>query len=289
MAKKKKDAKAKSKVKKAAEKKSESNGIIERVPTCIKGLDSQIQGGIPKGFVNIICGVAGTLKSSITFNILYNEALKGRNSFYISLEQSYKNLSMHLKNLNIDLTKVNIALANINNSSLEYINKSGDKVGTIIFLDIPSTREELSSQKRLGDMISVSVMSKLIDNITKKMPFEYLALDSLNALYALLEMGKSRDTFYTLFEMLRAKKLTSFLIHEVIGGENSGQYGVEDSLADSVILLDLARYERIVQRELSVKKMRATKSNINVFTLSVTNNGFAVSEGGSSPVIDFNQ
>ena len=43
-----------------------------RVKTYIQGLDEQMSGGVPKGHVVLISGMPGTMKSSVAFNILYN-------------------------------------------------------------------------------------------------------------------------------------------------------------------------------------------------------------------------
>ncbi|UCF09195.1 MAG: hypothetical protein JSW28_00930, partial [Thermoplasmata archaeon] len=41
-------------------------------PTYINGLDKQLEGGIPEEHIVLIAGAAGTMKSSIAYNILYN-------------------------------------------------------------------------------------------------------------------------------------------------------------------------------------------------------------------------
>ena len=74
-----------------------------RIKTYIEGLDEQMEGGIPEKHVTLVCGVAGTMKSSICFNIIYNEALRGKNSVYITLEQSAQSLVDHITNLGFDL------------------------------------------------------------------------------------------------------------------------------------------------------------------------------------------
>jgi len=260
---------------------------IERVPMYIKGLDDEIEGGIPKGFINLICGVAGTMKSSIIFNVLYNEArFKGKNSFYISIEQSFENFSVHLANLGIDLSKINIALATINPPKLNFIDKEKKDTGTIIFMDVPSIREKIiKTRKYEGDLINLT--SSMIDEVSKFLKYDFFVLDSLNAVYAISEIKKPRETLFSLFEFLRSKNLTSYLILETPLDRKLHDYlyGVEDYLADSVIFVDLARYGRIVQRELLIRKMRATKSNTNVFTLAFNNGQFIAVHAGEIPVI----
>ncbi len=82
---------------------------IERVKTYIQGLDSHIEGGIPKGSVSIICGTPGSMKSSLTYSILYNN--NDLNSIYITLEQSIDSLKQQMAMLNLGEDKKNITIA----------------------------------------------------------------------------------------------------------------------------------------------------------------------------------
>lgn len=260
---------------------------IERVPTYIKGFDQGIEGGIPKGFVNLICGFAGTMKSSIIFNIIYNEAmLKGKNSLYVSLEQSFENFSMQLSSLGIDISNINIALADVTSAKFEYLDKQKKDTGTIIFLDIFSTREKvIQTRKYEGELFTF--LRDTISKAEKNLKFEYFVMDGLNALYAISEVKKARETLFNIFQFLRDKGLTSYLILEA--NVEDRDYGIENYLADSVIEVNLARYDRVVQREIVIKKMRATKANINVFTLEVEDGQFKATHGGKIPVIDFSE
>jgi circadian clock protein KaiC len=258
---------------------------IERIPTYIKGLDEEIEGGIPKGFTNLIYGVAGTMKSSIIFNIIYNEALRGKSSLYISVEQSYENLAMHLASMGMDLSRVNVALAKLDSPKLDYINKAEKKRGTIIFIDIPSIRDRIIKTRKLGEALCSMIVENSVEKTKKNLDYEYVTIDSLNALYAISGIKKPREILFDLFEFLKKTGLTSFIIQEVTA-DNEPSGGVEDYLADSVIFVDLARYDRIVQREILIKKMRATKSNTNVFTLSLDRAGqFKAEMAGEIPII----
>ncbi len=261
---------------------------IRRIPTYIEGLDEEIEGGIPEGFVNLISGVTGTMKSSIAFNIIYNEALKGKNSLYISIEQPFNNFSMQLSSLNIDLSKINVAIAHFSGTRLNYISKGKKSMGTIVFLDVPSARYRIMKAKKFGDL--VTTISTLINELQKRLYCQYLVLDSLNALYAISNIKNPRETLFNMFEFFRSKNLTSYLILEVSSDKRThDQYIVENYLADSIIFLDLARYGRIVQREISIAKMRATKSNVNIFTLTFEDGRFKAILGGKTPIVEFDE
>ncbi|MCK4455626.1 MAG: KaiC domain-containing protein, partial [Thermoplasmata archaeon] len=56
----------------------------DRVRTHIRGLDEQLQGGVPRGSVVLIAGKPGTMKSSVAFNILYRNAKENRGGAYVT-------------------------------------------------------------------------------------------------------------------------------------------------------------------------------------------------------------
>ena len=75
-----------------------------RVRTYIRGLDEQLQGGIPKGHVVLLAGKPGTMKSSVAFNMLYNNARNdGNGCVYVTLEQSRDSLLENMTGLGMDI------------------------------------------------------------------------------------------------------------------------------------------------------------------------------------------
>ena len=67
--------------------------MVNTYKTYIKGLDEELGGGIPEGHIILVSGTPGTMKSSVAYNILYNN-IKSEDSVgvYVSLEQSRENL-----------------------------------------------------------------------------------------------------------------------------------------------------------------------------------------------------
>ena len=74
-----------------------------RIRTGIQGLDKRMQGGIPEGSVVLIAGRAGSMKSSVAFNMLFQYAKEtGKQCIYLTLEQKSDSLLFHMENLGID-------------------------------------------------------------------------------------------------------------------------------------------------------------------------------------------
>src|SRR3990170_795989 len=74
-----------------------------RIRTFIQGFDEKLGGGIPAGHIVLLAGESGTMKSTIAFNVLYQNALReDRHGTYISLEQGRENLARHLASMSLN-------------------------------------------------------------------------------------------------------------------------------------------------------------------------------------------
>jgi KaiC/GvpD/RAD55 family RecA-like ATPase len=134
--------------------------MVTRIPTYIDGFDEQLEGGIPKGSIVLLSGSTGTMKSSVAFSILFNNAVKGKKCLYMSLEQSEKSIMRQMGKMGFDMGKVQ---------------------KNMMVLDIGSMMlDEVGSQENW----TASVL-KTIQQVKEAEGCEILAMDSLNA-YALL-------------------------------------------------------------------------------------------------------
>lgn len=242
---------------------------IKRVKTYIKGFDNNLEGGIPTGFVNLIAGTSGTMKSSIGFNILYNEAVAGKSCVYLSLEQSANSLLNHMISLGYDTKKIQLlSVADIGKLS-ELISKiKSAKKGVLTIIDVGFIRKEIKGVKKAGSDW-LNVFENIVKKIKTSAKLDHVVLDSLSALYSLSEFKTNprSKVFYT-FEFLRDLEITSFIITEIPADSTRiGEYGIEDYLSDGILKLNMVRSGRKVRREISIVKMRATDANTDIFVL----------------------
>ncbi len=268
-------------------KKSEKKEKMERIKLYIDGFDQQMEGGIPKGHVTLICGTAGTMKSSLAFNTLYNEALNGKTGLYVSLEQSANSLLEHAENMGFDLSKINlVTISDISKLSSNISSIKSSKGGSLIISDLGSIRKQVKGTKigPSGDWLNV--IKNIIKKLKEKTECDLFVLDSLSALYVLSNFDDPRTKLFYIFEFLRDIGLTTFLISEMpLNKSKYSEYEVEDYLADGIILIQLTERFRKVVRELSVVKMRSTNCNTDVFTLEYKNKKFYATQGGKPPIV----
>ncbi len=260
---------------------------IKRIKTYIDGFDEQLQGGIPSGHVTLICGTSGTMKSSVAFNVLYNEALEGKTGLYLSLEQSAKSLLEHAENMGYDLSKINLVImSDIAKLKANIQDVKSAKKGCLIISDLGAIRKEVKETKigPSGDWLNV--IKNIIKKLKKETECDLFVLDSLSALYVLSNFDNPRTKLFYIFEFLRDSELTTFLLSEMpLDKSKYSEYEVEDYLSDGIILLQQTEKFRKVIREISIIKMRSTDCNTDVFTLEYKNNKFYALQGGKPPLI----
>ncbi|MEW5936493.1 MAG: ATPase domain-containing protein [Candidatus Thermoplasmatota archaeon] len=222
----------------------------DRLPTYVKGLDERMEGGVPKGHLVLVCGRAGTMKSTLCFHILFNSAKRRKTrGIYLTLEQSRVSLLSQMIRLGMDP---------------RTLAESG-----IIVIDMTRLRKESAGTATAGDINWNDSIVTTVQSYRNKFGCDIFVLDSLAALYSLSTFKNPRNDVYFLFERLRELGMTTYLISEMLEANKQvfGIYGVEDFLADGIFHLDLERDGRRVNLFLSTVKMRKTNHERNYFPL----------------------
>lgn len=230
-----------------------------RVKTHIVGLDERMEGGVPSKYLTLFCGRAGTMKSSLTYSILFNNALKQkRRGIYVTLEQTRVSLLEHMIKLGMDPRS---------------LTDSG-----IVVIDMTRLRKESQAKTASGDVNWVDSILTTVQSYKNKYGCDVFVLDSLAALYSLTEFKNPRSDVFHFFEKLRELDMTTFIISEMLDPDKQvfGLYGVEDFLADGIIHLELERDGKQVNLYLSVVKMRKTDHERTYFPLMFDGKSFEI-------------
>ncbi|MBR9700656.1 AAA family ATPase [Candidatus Woesearchaeota archaeon] len=259
---------------------------IRRIKTYVNGLDENLQGGIPEGHITLISGAAGTMKSSLAFNILFHEAINGKNALYISLEQSAESLVTHMINLDYDFSKVDLVVIKDLSELQGRIQQMSRDKGSMFIIDVGAIRKEIRDITLDNNKSWLNVIKNVVKKITLEAGAKLIVLDSLSALYVLTRLENPRIELFMIFEFLRDLELTSFVISEMpLDGSKFSEYEIEDFLSDGIIVIKLTPFRRQVVREISVVKMRATACNNDIFSLEFKNGQFYALYGGQNPLL----
>ncbi|MFQ6107327.1 MAG: RAD55 family ATPase [Thermoplasmata archaeon] len=231
--------------------------------TYVKGLDEEIEGGIPQGHVILIAGPPGTMKSSLAYSILYhNAAQKKVRSMYFTLEQSRRSLEFQMSRLSMD---PKLVMDSLRVQDLSRIRKGID---------------EVRGRPRFGRETErpwLEVMKKILEDLKETENFELLAVDSLPILEIISRLKDRRIQLFHFFEWLRDLDLTTIIITET--SPQIGEVHDEDFLADGVIHVLMEKVGDIdVYRRIRIVKLRGVNHNTGFFTLEYKQGRFQVSQ-----------
>ena len=227
---------------------------MDRVQTHVEGFDEALGGGIPRGSVVLVAGTPGTMKTALTFSILYENARAGSRALYISLEESQEDLRASMADLGMTaLDEVELYILDVGRIRLDH------------------KEEELSKNW-------LDVLQKYIEQRVRVNNFDLIAIDSLEALYSLSRLENPRRELFHFFGFLRSLNATSFLITEIPSGSKGG-YGRydEEFLADGILHVKHAPIgDTDVQLRIRCVKMRRSKHEHGDFALVRTADRFQI-------------
>ena len=224
-------------------------GEPERIRTFIHGFDEKLTGGIPKGQIVLLAGEPGTMKSTIAFNIIYQNALRdGRPGTYISLEQGRDNLTRHLEQMSLSPRDVETKVS---------------------IVDLGMIRRNLEG---VADRTWLEIFKMYATNLKRTLNYEILVVDSLPVLEDMARFENPREDLFQFFEWMRDLKATTILISEMKpGSEDFGKNG-EEYLSDGIIHTKMERVDDAnIQRRIRCVKMRGTNHSPNYYTLIFQN------------------
>lgn len=228
--------------------------IFEKAPTGIKGLDEITGGGIPKGRPTLVAGAAGAGKTLLGMEFLVHGARDfGEPGVFVAFEESAADLVKNTESLGFDLPSLvkekKIALDHV------YIEKA----------EIEETGEY--------DLDGLFVrLAYSIDSIKAKR----VVLDTIEALFSgLPNEAILRAELRRLFRWLKERGLTTVITAER-GKEGITRHGLEEYVADCVIVLDHRVHEQVSTRRLRIVKYRGSAHGTNEYPFLIGSDGFSV-------------
>jgi KaiC/GvpD/RAD55 family RecA-like ATPase len=138
-------------------------------------------------------------------------------------------------------------------------------------------RLEIGDVEKKKDWIEI--LERIIREGVESCGYSILAIDSLEALYALADVERPRRDLFHFFGFFKDLGTTTFFISEVPFGVNGLARNGEDFLADGIIYLkhfDIR--ETDVQLRLRIVKMRRARHDQGYFALNFNGGKFFVTK-----------
>ena len=227
---------------------------LPKAPTGIAGLDEITGGGLPRGRPTLICGSAGSGKTMLAAEFLVHGALEyGEPGVFMMFEENAEELAQNLRSLGVDLGR----LQKQNKLAIDHVHIERNEI------------QETGEYDLEGLFIR---LGHAIDTIGAKR----VVLDTIEALFSgLPNHAVLRAELRRLFRWLKDRGVTAVITGE--RGEHSlTRYGLEEFVADCVILLDHRIVDQVSTRRLRVVKYRGTEHGTNEYPFLIGRTGVSV-------------
>ena len=209
---------------------------VPKLETGIPGFDAVTMGGLPARRATVLAGQAGSGKTVFAAHFLAEGVRRGQPGVFVTLEEPGKDLRANLSTLGWDIP-------------------AWERQGDFAFVDAsPLIRDG-------GDVPSYNfdTLTAQIGHAVDATGADRLVLDSLNTVLAFeTSAALARQRLRALISSLRGMGLTVMLTVETPGdpGTTLSRYGLEEFVADNVVLLRHIHEGNVRRRSVEVLKMR---------------------------------
>jgi circadian clock protein KaiC len=228
--------------------------VLDKCPTGIRGLDEITKGGLPRGRPTLLCGGAGCGKTLFAMEFLMRGANDhGEPGVFMTFEETPEDLAKNFSSLGFDLP--------------DMISR-----GLIATDHIKIERSELEETGEY-DLEGLFIrLGNAIDSIGAKR----VVLDTIEALFSgLSNTAILRAELRRLFHWLKDRGMTAIITGES-GDKTLTRYGLEEYVADCVILLDFRIQEQLSTRRLRIVKYRGSSHGSDEYPFLIDEKGFSI-------------
>lgn len=221
--------------------------------TGIQGFDDITTGGLPKNRPTLLLGDTGCGKTIMAMEFLVNGIVMfDEPGVFMAFEEKTDELTMNVKSLGYDLNKH----AAENKLYIEHIEINSDELF------------ETGNYNIEGLFVRIA---HAIDKVKAKR----VVLDSLDSLFFGLDHRTLRAEFKRLFAWLKERKVTSIITAEM-GEAFLTRQGMEEYVADCVIVLDNRVTNQIATRRIRIVKYRGSFTGNNEYPFHIDKKGITV-------------
>lgn len=219
---------------------------MERIKTGIPGMDKILGGGIPETQLALITGTSGTGKTTFCCQFMH-EGIKRFNErgVYLSFEEPAESIKENVKEFGWDFTPL-------------------EKSGRFSFIRY--------------DPYHIEDVFDILESSIREIKATRVVVDSISALgLHVKDDAELRKMIFDLSMILRKLSCTSLMVSEIVPGATGlSRYGVEEFVADSVIVLYYERLQSTFSRAIQVWKVRGSSHSEKLHPYNITKKGITV-------------
>jgi circadian clock protein KaiC len=227
---------------------------LARCATGMSGFDEILGGGLPRSRTTLVCGNAGCGKTMLAMEFLLRGAvLYGEAGVFVSFEEAPHELQQNFASFGFDLADLmardQLAIDHVEIQRGE-VEEAGDYDLDGLFLRLADAIDRIGAQR--------------------------VVLDTIEALFAgLSNQAILRAELRRLFRWLKERGITTVVTGERGNGVLT-RLGLEEYVADCVILLDVRVTEQIATRRLRIVKYRGAAHGTNEYPFLIGEHGLSI-------------
>ncbi|MBS1875306.1 MAG: circadian clock protein KaiC [Acidobacteria bacterium] len=231
----------------------ERRPLINKIPTGIPGFDHIAHGGLPEGRTTLISGTAGSAKTVFAIQFLAEGILRGDGGgVFITLEESPDDIRKNVATFGWDIAQ-------------------WEREGKWVFVDgtvVPEQDPVITGDYDFGALIA------RIEHAVRKVNATRVSLDSLSAVFTQFANRRVvRTELFRVAAVLRKLRVTSIITAERTAEYGEiGRFGVEEFVADNVIILRHVLEEEKRRRTIEILKFRGTQHYNGEYAFTIVPN-----------------
>lgn len=224
--------------------------VMEKHATFIPGFDLISEGGLPRGRTSLVTGTAGSAKTVFAVQFLARGVMESNeNAVFVTFEESPTDIARNMMGFGWDLS-------------------TWEAEGKLAFVDASPQPDE---EAVIAGAYDFGALLSRIEYAVKKVNAKRISMDSLAAVFTrFTESGIVRTELFRLATALKRMSITALLTAERT--EEYGEiarYGVEEFVADNVIILRNSLEEEKRRRTIEILKFRGTAHQKGEFPFTV--------------------
>jgi circadian clock protein KaiC len=229
---------------------------IDKLPTGINGFDHISNGGLPRGRSTLVSGTAGSAKTVLALQFLLEGVARGEPGVFVTFEETPVDLRRNVLGFGWNIADLEAA-------------------GKFAFVDASLRPDEERIEAGAYDF---GALVARIEAAVRRVRARRIAIDSIGAVFAQFHNDASvRRELYRISAALKQLDVTA-----IITSERSEEYGpisrhgMEEFVADNVVLVRNALHDEKRRRTIEVLKLRGTNHQKGEYPFSISDSGIVV-------------
>lgn len=231
-----------------------TNKRVTKLPTGIPGFDAISNGGIPRGRTTLLAGTAGSSKTVFSVQFLAcGIELRDEKCVFVTFEETPEDIRQNMLSFGWDIPK-------------------WEEEGRWLFVDASPKPEDAMTTSGEFDL---SALLARITHAIKKVAATRISIDSLGAIFSKFEQQHIvRRELLRISVTLRQLRVTALMTaerNEEYG--NIARHGIEEFVADNVIILRNVLDSETRRRTMEILKFRGTDHQKGEHPFTIVSSG----------------